>query len=1542
MTDDFTAFPFVLAAITCPANSHYEPCAAACPATCVNPMAPVTCGLPCVEGCVCDSGYLLYNSQCVPSQQCGCWHNGQHYPVGSEFWTDNTCSSKCTCPTRGGKVQCSSASCPAGQFCGVQNGKPECLEHSYGICHVHGDPHYNTFDKVTHNFMGNCTYTLAKVCSNTSVPYFNVEAKNEHRGNPRVSYVREVVVDVYGERITILKQERSRVLVNGEYRTLPVSAAGGAITVSSSGRYVVLETDFSLHVSYDADHSVEVKVPSSYFNLTCGMCGNFNNRREDDYMMPNGQQAADSNALGESWQVPSSDSDPSCGVPPPTEPCPADKEKLYESEQFCGMLTARPGVFESCHAVINPQSYFETCSYDLCAMSGAQEVLCGALEAYADACQAAGVTLLPWRNATFCPLPCSANSYYDPCMTGCPATCVDREAPQNCSKPCMEGCACASGFLLSGDTCVPEARCGCLFEGNYYSEGESFVSENCSRRCRCEASGQMVCSALSCGEEEVCKVQNGQRGCFPASTAVCHIYGDPHYNTFDGKLHHFQGSCNYTVVTACDNSSLGFSITIRNEHRGNPSWTALNSINGALATLPASPTPNVNVSLSGSYVQVSTKLGLQLQFNGDQELLVRVSEKHKGKLCGLCGTYTGSKEDDFRRPDGVVVPDFNDFGASWMVPDDEGQAEVCSPEGNGDCGPPGGPFQPCHAVLPPQAYFESCVYDQCGTGGSTEQLCSDLSSYAEACAAAGVVLGDWSSGTVCGEESVYILFKSSPPAACNFSCTFDVDFCEWVQEPSSSIDWIRHKGPTPSPDTGPSFDHTTGGRNINQHTAVIQAERCPREDGDKCLLRADTRTCVVEGDPHYHTFDKQIHNFMGNCTYTLSKLCESNSSLPFFNVEAANEHRGGNTRVSYVQYVDVDVYGQRIRLGKGGVVLPCTPSVGVQVSSSGFYTMVTTDFGLRVKFDGNHRVEVTLPSTFGQKVCGMCGNYNGMAADDFLNPDGVSGEGSNFCGLLTDTSGPFEVCHAVLSASGYFDTCLYDLCELGLDREALCNSLQSYADACQALGVQIPVWRNATFCPITCPANSHYEPCAAACPATCVSPTAPYNCSLPCVEGCVCDSGYLLYNSQCVPSQQCGCWHNGQHYPVGSEFWTDNTCSSKCTCPMRGGKVQCSSASCPAGQFCGVQNGKPECLEHSYGICHVHGDPHYNTFDKVTHNFMGNCTYTLAKVCSNTSVPYFNVEAKNEHRGNPRVSYVREVVVDVYGERITILKQERSRVLVNGEYRTLPVSAAGGAITVSSSGRYVVLETDFSLHVSYDADHSVEVKVPSSYFNLTCGMCGNFNNRREDDYMMPNGQQAADSNALGESWQVPSSDSDPSCGVPPPTEPCPADKEKLYESEQFCGMLTARPGVFESCHAVINPQSYFETCSYDLCAMSGAQEVLCGALEAYADACQAAGVTLLPWRNATFCPLPCSANSYYDPCMTGCPATCVDREAPQNCSKPCMEGCACASGFLLSGDTCVPEARCGCLFEGNYYSVSENPALSPSPPMALLCISVCA
>lgn len=85
-------------------------------------------------------------------------------------------------------------------------------------------------------------------------------------------------------------------------------------------------------------------------------------------------------------------------VDPP--PCDPAWEITYEDE--CKVILSGSGPFKNCHYLILPQLYFENCVYDLCATGGNQDQFCNALEAYAAACETAGVTVGDWREETMC------------------------------------------------------------------------------------------------------------------------------------------------------------------------------------------------------------------------------------------------------------------------------------------------------------------------------------------------------------------------------------------------------------------------------------------------------------------------------------------------------------------------------------------------------------------------------------------------------------------------------------------------------------------------------------------------------------------------------------------------------------------------------------------------------------------------------------------------------------------------------------------------------------------------------------------------------------------------------------------------------------------------------------------------------------------------------------------------------------------------------------------------------------------------------------
>ncbi|XP_078573749.1 zonadhesin-like [Branchiostoma floridae x Branchiostoma japonicum] len=366
-------------------------------------------------------------------------------------------------------------------------------ETAMAVCSASGDPHYYPFDGGDHHFQGPCRYILAKDCGNVNSSDFTVTTQNVPiPSRPSVSVVREVFVEAHGFVVGI--HQGKVVTVGGVAYSLPFYLEGdhGWIEVSLSGQFVkILLSNFSVEVVYDGSHRVGVWVPSKYWGRMCGLCGNYNGDTSDDYMTPDGTIVGDWNTFGDSWLT-----DPATcpGGPQPTPPPPCNDavQAAAESADNCGLLTNATGPFGVCHGTVDPEPFFTSCVFDMCAWNGNTIGLCQNLEAYVEACRAAGVAPFSWRTEERCPVVCPPNSHYSICTSYCPATCADPYSEEYCYNRCVEGCECNPGFLLSGQECVPEEQCGCTDDkGRYYMFGESWGKDG--QNCVCDEGNVITC-----------------------------------------------------------------------------------------------------------------------------------------------------------------------------------------------------------------------------------------------------------------------------------------------------------------------------------------------------------------------------------------------------------------------------------------------------------------------------------------------------------------------------------------------------------------------------------------------------------------------------------------------------------------------------------------------------------------------------------------------------------------------------------------------------------------------------------------------------------------------------------------------------------------------------------------------------------------------------------------------------------------------------------------------------------------------------------------
>ncbi|XP_033048019.1 zonadhesin [Trachypithecus francoisi] len=1037
-------------------------------------------------------------------------------------------------------------------------------------------------------------------------------------------------------------------------------------------------------------------------------------------------------------------------------------------------------------------------------------------------------------------------------------------------------------------------------------------------------------------------------------------------------------------------------------------------VEGQRVTLPAIPSKGIFLGASGRFVELQTEFGLRVRWDGDQQLYVTVSSTYSGKLCGLCGNYDGNSENDHLKLDGSPARDKEEMGNSWETDQDEDQEcqkhQVVNPpscdsslqssvSGPGFCGrlvDTRGPFETCLLHVKATSFFDSCMLDMCRFQGLQHLLCTHMSTMTTTCQDAGHAVKPWREPhfcpMACPPNSKYSLCAKPCPDTCHsgFTGMFCSDRCVEACEcnpgfvlsglecvPRSQCGCLHPAGSYfkvgerwYKPGCKELCVCESNNRIRCQPWRCRAQEFCGLQNGIYGCHAQGAATCTASGDPHYLTFDGALHHFMGTCTYVLTRPCWSRSQDSYFVVSATNENRGGNLEVSYIKAVHVTVFDLSISLLRGckvvlnghRVALPVWPAQGrVTIRLSSNFVLLYTNFGLQVRYDGSHLVEVTVPSSYGGQLCGLCGNYNNNSLDDNQRPDRkpagdsvqlgaawklpessepgcflVGGKPSSCqensmadawnknCAILINPQGPFSQCHQVVPPQSSFASCVHGQCGTKGDTMALCRSLQAYASLCARAG-QAPAWRNRTFCPMRCPPGSSYSPCGSPCPATCSSINDPRDCpkALPCAESCECQKGYILSGTSCVPLGQCGCTDPaGSYHPVGERWYTEDTCTRLCTCSIHN-NITCFQSTCKPNQMCWALDGLLRCRVSGMGVCQLPGESHYVSFDGSNHSIPDACPHVLVKVCHPAmALPFFKISAKHEkEEGGTETFHLHEVYIDIYDAQVTL--QKGRSVLINSKKVTLPAISQIPGVSVKSSSIYTIVNIKIGVQVKFDGNRLLEIELPTTYYGKVCGVCGNFNDEEEDELMMPSDELAHSDSEFVNSWK--DKDIDPSCqSLPVDEQQIPAEQQEnpsgncraadLRRAREKCEAALRAP-VWAQCASRIDLSSFLVGCTNTLCEFGGLHQALCQALQDFGATCQSQGLKPPLWRNSSFCSLECPAYSSYTNCLPSCSPSCWDLDGRCEGAKvpsACAEGCICQPGYVLSEDKCVPRSQCGC------------------------------
>ena len=272
---------------------------------------------------------------------------------------------------------------------------------------------------------------------------------------------------------------------------------------------------------------------------------------------------------------------------------------------------------------------------------------------------------------------------------------------------------------------------------------------------------------------------------FFSETGVCTSYGDPHYQTFDGQMFNFHGTCRYQLTS--DYVSEKFTIRMRNERRYSNvyAWSKALTIhlgdstivlhkdlqvkvNKSDVDLPYYHLPHFQITKGSFTITLVSDIGVQVQWDGSGFIEIQVPKSFKGKVSGLCGNFNGNSKDEFMLKNGRLASSAREFGEGWSLgrrnagcekapsPPVDSTVSKCRSRlrvywrAHKRCWPIKKQFANCHKKVKPNAFYLSCIADVCQCSGRRCE-CEAVMAYARACRREGVAV-TWGRKNTCGES----------------------------------------------------------------------------------------------------------------------------------------------------------------------------------------------------------------------------------------------------------------------------------------------------------------------------------------------------------------------------------------------------------------------------------------------------------------------------------------------------------------------------------------------------------------------------------------------------------------------------------------------------------------------------------------------------------------------------------------------------------------------------------------------------------------------